>query len=66
VPDYIWYCPLLERDVEDGECTDINYQRVGLFKKDYLLEVEGETNKSTLEVSEICEKCPNLSKVFPN
>ena len=59
-----WFCPLLDRDIEDGYCADINYQRLGYFKPDVLTEVLQETGKTVEAVSAVCDACPNQQKVL--
>ena len=59
VADTQWQCPLLGRAIAEGRCLDINYQRLGYFQPDVLLEVQSETKKTVEEVSHICESCPN-------
>ena len=58
-PDTCWFCPLLNREIAEGYCLDIQYQRLGYCKPDVLTEAEQETRKSTDEVSAVCERCPN-------
>ncbi|WAS04595.1 hypothetical protein LQF76_11270 [Gloeomargaritales cyanobacterium VI4D9] len=63
--DYNWFCPLLDEVIEDGDCTDINFQRLGIFPEDFvLLEAKEKTSKTTAEISQVCEKCPNRFKVL--
>ena len=57
--DYDWFCPLLNKEIEDGYCYDVNYQRLGCFKPDVLLEVKLRTGKSTEQISQVCDNCLN-------
>lgn len=59
VPDTRWFCPLLNREIAEGYCLDIQYQRLGYFKPDVLTEAQQESGKSTDEVSAVCENCSN-------
>ena len=54
-----WYCPLLQRDIEQGLCLDINFQRLKYFKPDVLKDAQREAGKTIEEISSICEACPN-------
>jgi len=54
-----WYCPLLKRDIEQGLCLDINFQRLKYCKPDVLKDAQQETGKTFEEISSICEACPN-------
>jgi hypothetical protein len=57
--DVCWHCPLLKRDIPEGLCLDINYQRLHYFKQDELKEAQRETGKTVEKISSICEACPN-------
>jgi hypothetical protein len=57
--DICWYCPLLQREIAEGLCLDINYQRLQFCKADVLTEAQQETGKTVQEISLICEACPN-------
>jgi hypothetical protein len=54
-----WYCPLLQREILEGLCLDINYQLIHLFRGDELPEAQRETGKTVQEIASICEACPN-------
>jgi hypothetical protein len=56
---FVGTAPLLKRDIPEGLCLDINYQRLKFFKPDVLTDAQRETGKSVEEVSSICEACPN-------
>ena len=58
--DKCWFCPLLNKEISEGLCTDINYQRLNFVKTDVFGEIQNETKKTEAEINEICEKCPNL------
>jgi hypothetical protein len=57
--DLSWHCPLLQRDIPQGLCLDINYQRLQFCKPDVLKDAERETGKAVEEISSMCEACPN-------
>ncbi len=57
--DVRWYCPLIGRQIAEGYCLDINYQRVGLFKPDVLKDAMKITKLSVDGVSNICRSCAN-------
>jgi len=57
--DPCWHCPLLNRDIPDGLCLDINYQRLKFFKPNDLTKAMQETGKSIEDITLICEACPN-------
>ncbi|HKO54251.1 MAG TPA: hypothetical protein VJ276_00155 [Thermoanaerobaculia bacterium] len=63
--DARWYCPLLGRQIAEGYCLDINYQRVGLFKPDVLKDVRTITKLAVEDVSNICRSCPNQPLTAP-
>ena len=54
-----WYCPLYHRDIAEGQCLDINYERLGYVNADYLKEVTKATNKTLSQINQICSTCPN-------
>lgn len=54
-----WYCPLLKKNIDEGYCLDINYERLEYFNSgviDSLLQV---TRISKEELNKICEECKN-------
>jgi hypothetical protein len=57
--DVCWFYPLVNREIPEGLCLDINYQRLQFFKADVLADAQRETGKTIEEVSAICEVCPN-------
>lgn len=59
-----WFCPLLNREIAEGYCTDINYQRLGYFKHDVLKEAIAESGQTVEAISVVCEACPNHTKVL--
>jgi len=58
-PDPGWFCPLLNKEIKEGYCYEVNYKRLGCFKPDALREVKMRTGKSTEQISQVCENCPN-------
>lgn len=61
-----WFCPLYGKDVAEGKCLDINYERLGFFYVGVLDEVLKVTGKKEPEVSRTCEACPNLPLKDPS
>jgi hypothetical protein len=57
--DAIWACPLLNRQIAEGLCLDINYERLRLFNAGVLSDAQRETGKTLEEINGICEVCPN-------
>jgi len=55
-----WYCPLYKRNIAEGKCLDINYERLGYMNCGCLLEVTRLTGKTKAEIDLTCEACPNL------
>jgi hypothetical protein len=57
--DPCWHCPLLDRDIAEGLCLDINYELLNIAALGLIAEIRQETGKSAEEVSSTCEACPN-------
>ena len=57
--DRYWFCPLLERQIQEGHCLDINYERLGFFDAGVLKGVLKEAGRDRSELDPICETCPN-------
>jgi len=55
-----WYCPLYKRDIAEGKCLDINYERLGFMDAGCIREVARVTGKTTPEIDETCKACPNF------
>jgi len=55
-----WYCPLLGDQIAEGECLDVNYERLGYVQGCALDKMEKITCKSTKEINDTCESCPNM------
>ena len=55
-----WYCPLYKRDIAEGKCLDINYERLGYMDGGCLREVAKLTGKAKAEIDETCEACPSF------
>lgn len=54
VPDEIWECPLLHRDIPEGLCVDIYEAMYGGLKKSAVPEV-----KDWEKVEKVCPGCPH-------
>ena len=51
------------RDIAEGKCLDINYERLGYMAGGCLDDVKRITGKQEAEVTKTCEACPNLPGV---
>lgn len=54
-----WFCLLLNKEIDEGYCYDINYERLSYFHPGVLQQVKLRTGKSTEQISQVCENCPN-------
>jgi hypothetical protein len=54
-----WYCPLYQKDINEGLCLDINYERLEYFKSCTLKNTINMLYKSLKEISLTCDNCPN-------
>ncbi|WP_339061233.1 hypothetical protein [Tepidibacillus marianensis] len=52
-----YYCPLLNRIIEEGLCIDINYENEKIVKEDELKAIKKILNKTNEEIKEICQNC---------
>ena len=59
-----YFCPLYDRDIAEGECLDINYERLGYLSAGCLDEITRFTGRKESEIAKICEACSNLP--FPD
>ncbi len=57
--DTTWHCPLYKKDIPEGLCLDINFERLGYFNSNILIEVMNDTGTQKHEINLTCEKCPN-------
>ncbi len=55
-----WYCPLYEKDISEGLCLDINYERLGYFKDDTIKGIIKQLRKTKDEINCTCDCCPNM------
>ena len=55
-----WFCPIYDKDIAEGKCLDINYERLGYLDAGCLDELTRITGKKEPEISKTCESCPNL------
>lgn len=55
-----WFCPLFQRDIAEGKCLDINYERLDYMQSGCLTEVTKLTGKRGAEINKVCNSCPNL------
>lgn len=55
-----WFCPLYEKEISEGLCIDINYERLEYFKGETLKDTMKQLHKSKKEINCICENCPNM------
>lgn len=68
-----YFCPLYRREIADGKCFDINYERLGYASLGCLKEIFTLTGKKEPQITKTCETCPNLpfgddlgTVTFPN
>jgi len=54
-----WFCPLLDRLIDEGSCLEINYERLKSIQVGILDTVTQECGKNEPEISRTCESCPN-------
>jgi len=55
-----WFCPLFGKDIAEGKCLDINYERLGYMADGCLDDVKRIMGKQEPEVTKTCESCSNL------
>lgn len=55
-----WHCPLYKKNIAEGKCLDINYERLRYMDCGCLLEVTRLTGQSKDEIDRTCRSCPNL------
>lgn len=54
-----YYCPILNKIIEEGLCVDINYENEKIMKEDELKAIKKILNKTNEEIKTICRNCPN-------
>mgnify|MGYP000062232123 CR=1 FL=1 len=52
-----YYCPLLNREIEEGLCIDINYENEKIMKEDELKAIKKMLKKTNEEIKVICKNC---------
>lgn len=55
-----WHCPLYKRDIAEGKCLDISYERLGFMDAGCIREIARMTGKTKAEIDETCKACPNF------
>jgi hypothetical protein len=55
-----WFCPLYKKEIAEGLCLDINYERLEYFKGETLKDIMTQLHKTKDEIDFVCENCPNL------
>lgn len=55
-----WFCPLFKKEISEGLCIDINYERLEYFKGETLKDIMKQIHKNKGEINCICENCPNM------
>ncbi len=63
--DQSWYCPLYKRTIAEGKCLDINFERLGYVRGEYLRELFRLTGKAKEAVDLKCQSCPNCPNLPP-
>lgn len=54
-----YYCPLLEKEISEGKCLDINYELTKAKKEEELKVLRKILKKTSDEIEKVCEKCSN-------
>jgi hypothetical protein len=54
-----YYCPLLEKEINEGKCLDINYELIKAKKEEELKILRKTLKKTNNEIEKVCENCPN-------
>lgn len=54
-----YYCPLLNKEIEEGKCIEINYELIKAKKEEYLIEIRKMLKRSNDEIKKTCETCVN-------
>lgn len=54
-----YYCPLLNKVIEEGLCVDINYENEKIMKEDELKAIKKILNKTNEDIKAICRNCSN-------
>ena len=54
-----YYCPLLNKDISEGKCLDINYELIKAKTEEYLPDIRRIRNNDNAEIEEICKNCPH-------
>lgn len=55
-----WHCPLYKRDIAEGKCLDINYERLGIMDAGCIREIARLTGRMKPEIDQTCRACPNF------
>jgi hypothetical protein len=55
-----WFCPITKKDISEGLCLDIYYQRLEYFKNDVLSSFLKQYSLNKSELNDICDNCPNM------
>lgn len=54
-----YYCPLYEKEIEQGLCFDINLELEGIMKKDTIIPNELKEKRTVEEIKNTCMNCIN-------
>ena len=55
-----WFCPLYQKEIREGLCLDINYERLEFFKGETVKDTMKQLHKSKEDINRTCESCPNM------
>ena len=55
-----WFCPIYSRDIAEGKCLDINYERIGYMESGCFEEIRKLFGFSAQEIESKCKGCPRL------
>ena len=54
-----YYCPLLNKDISEGNCLDINYELIKAKTEEYLPSIREIKKNDNFEIEKVCKNCPN-------
>ncbi|QKS71233.1 hypothetical protein FLK61_31475 [Paenalkalicoccus suaedae] len=54
-----YFCPLYNREIDEGKCLDINYELIRAKKKEELKMLQKFLKKDVKEIEKTCISCEN-------
>jgi len=58
-----WFCPIFRKNIAEGMCLHINYERLGFLSDGCLDEILKVTGMNRDEVNRTCEACQNRPNI---